>query len=177
MKKAPILNKKNVRKEFLYIEGSLKRLFTRGNQKKGKIAGGVHHTGYIYVRFCGLRYLLHRVVWVYFNGEVKRGMTIDHIDRNPLNNNIENLRLATRSENFGNQSAYKIKNKTSTFKGVFQQSKAKRIGSKNTWVSSIQNKNKRIFLGIFENEIDAAKAYNQSAKKLFGEFALLNEVD
>ena len=45
---------------------------------------------------------LHRQVWIYHNGEIPKGLTIDHIDRNKDNNQIENLRLATYSENIRN---------------------------------------------------------------------------
>ena len=42
---------------------------------------------------------LHRAVWEYCNGEIPKGYTVDHIDRNKDNNQIQNLRLATYSEN------------------------------------------------------------------------------
>ena len=45
---------------------------------------------------------LHRKVWIYHNGEIPKGLVIDHIDRNKDNNEIENLRLATYSENIRN---------------------------------------------------------------------------
>lgn len=45
---------------------------------------------------------LHRQVWIYHNGEIPKGLTIDHIDRDKDNNQIENLRLATYSENVKN---------------------------------------------------------------------------
>ena len=47
---------------------------------------------------------LHRQVWIYHNGEIPSGLLIDHIDRNKDNNQIENLRLATQSENNKNVS-------------------------------------------------------------------------
>ena len=42
---------------------------------------------------------LHRAVWEYHNGKIPEGMVIDHIDRNTNNNQIENLRCVTWSEN------------------------------------------------------------------------------
>lgn len=50
-------------------------------------------------------HVLHRAVWEYHNGKIPAGMVIDHIDRNPDNNQIENLRLVTMSENNKNVSA------------------------------------------------------------------------
>ena len=42
---------------------------------------------------------LHRAVWEYHNGKIPNGLVIDHIDRNTNNNQIENLRCVTQSEN------------------------------------------------------------------------------
>lgn len=47
---------------------------------------------------------LHRAVWEYYNGKIPDGLAIDHIDRNADNNQIENLRLVTYSENNKNVS-------------------------------------------------------------------------
>lgn len=51
---------------------------------------------------------LHRQVWIYHNGEIPKGLVIDHIDRDRGNNQIENLRLVTQSENNKNVSAETI---------------------------------------------------------------------
>ena len=58
------------------------------------------------------------------------------------------------------------KNNTSGFKGVSLKN--------NKWYSSIGYNNKKNFIGLFNNKIDAAEAYNQKAIELFGEFANLN---
>lgn len=60
---------------------------------------------YLYVDFYNpltcknLRIALHRIVYAWFNGVARAGMTIDHIDNNELNNNINNLREMTLEEN------------------------------------------------------------------------------
>lgn len=45
------------------------------------------------------KFLVHRVVWECFNGEIPDKMDIDHIDGNPKNNNLDNLQLLSHAEN------------------------------------------------------------------------------
>jgi len=91
---------------------------------------------------------------------------VDHKNCNSLDNRRANLRFATPSENGHNRR--KIKNATSLFLGV---SSDKPRGN---WECRITHQGKRIKLGRFESEIEAAKAYDEAAKKYFGEFARLN---
>ena len=93
---------------------------------------------------------------------------IDHINRNKLDNRKSNLRIATRSQNCANMK--KDDNCKSIYKGVTWHS------INNKWRARIGVNYKRIHLGLFENEIDAAKAYNDAAKKYFGKYALLNKI-
>ena len=95
------------------------------------------------------------------------GISFDHKDRNYLNNTKSNLRRATQSQNSMN--ATKAKNCLSKFKGV---SYEKRLS--NPWRAYIRFHGKLIHLGNFKLEAEAAKAYDDRAKKLFGEFAVLN---
>lgn len=97
------------------------------------------------------------------------GKQIDHADGNGLNNQRDNLRMCSRSENRGN--AQKRKRGYSSFKGVSWHIRKKK------WYAGIRYNCKSIWLGSFTNEHDAALAYNNAAIKLFGEFARLNEVD
>ena len=106
--------------------------------------------------------LMHRIIM-----KEPKDLQIDHIDGNGLNNKKENLRIVTSSQNNMNRS--KFKNSISKFKGVQFEN--------NKWRSRIRLNKKLYHLGMFENEIDAAKAYNKAAKKLFGEYAKLNEVN
>jgi hypothetical protein len=91
---------------------------------------------------------------------------VDHKNCNSLDNRKNNLRLATRAENIRNRR--KQKNTSSQFIGVsFSKSQGR-------WASEIKCNGKKIWLGRFDNEIDAARAYDEAAKKYFGEFARLN---
>jgi len=98
------------------------------------------------------------------------GLLVDHRNRNTLDNRRENLRLATRSQNSCNSRIDKSK-ATSQFRGVQYW---KRRGR---WVAKIKHKGKETWLGSFDNEIDAARAYDDAAKKYHGEFARLNLPD
>ena len=96
-----------------------------------------------------------------------KGFLVDHKNLNSLDNTRTNLRLATRSQNMFNRK--KIKTATSSrFIGVCFYKRTKK------WCAYIRIGGKLIWLGSFDNEIDAAKAYDAAAKKYHGEFARLN---
>lgn len=105
-----------------------------------------------------------RLVFLFHHGWLPK--VVDHIDRNPMNDNIANLRAATRSQNNMNMSC--IRGLTSIYKGVYL------MKNRTTWESSIKINGKRKYLGTFKIETDAAIAYNKAANELFGEFANLN---
>ena len=102
-------------------------------------------------------------------GENVLKLDIDHIDNNGLNNQKNNLRLCTHSQNMMNQE--KQKNRSTKYKGV---SFHKRD---NIYQSNIRSNGKLIYLGSFISEIEAAKEYDKKAKELFGDFARLNFTD
>lgn len=93
---------------------------------------------------------------------------VDHINHNTLDNRKSELRICKKQENEFN--CRKQANCSSKYKGVCWDK------NKNKWISSIGYNNKLIHLGRYNNEIDAARAYNGKAKELFGEFAYLNDV-
>jgi hypothetical protein len=94
---------------------------------------------------------------------------VDHIDHNGLNNRRSNLRLATFTQNCQNQK--RTANKTSKYKGVHWHKQQKK------WAAAITANKKRKHLGYFEQEEEAAKAYDKAAKKLHADFASLNFPD
>lgn len=97
-----------------------------------------------------------------------KGLVVDHINHDTLDNRRENLRLVTRSQNGFNQKPQK--NTSSKYKGVTWY---KAIGK---WHTQIQVANVRYHLGYYVNEHDAAYVYNAAAKVLFQQYALLNDI-
>lgn len=112
------------------------------------------------------RFQLHRLLYEVFIGPIPEGKFIDHIDRNGLNNSLDNLRLADRSTNVVNQ---KIR-EGRKYKGV-------RPTKSGKYEARTSYKKKEVFLGRFDTEVEAAKAYNDYALKQFGEFAVLNDIE
>ncbi|MCJ7777665.1 MAG: AP2 domain-containing protein [Sedimentisphaerales bacterium] len=104
---------------------------------------------------------LHRLIM-----DAPKGLLVDHRNSDSLDNRRSNLRLATGWQNQCNKR--KGKNATSRYKGVsFRKGRKKCI-------ACIKVGGKQLWLGQFESEIEAAKAYDEAAKKYRGEFACLN---
>lgn len=99
--------------------------------------------------------------------KVPKGMVIDHIDHDGLDNRKANLRPATRCQNMYHRKKTAAASR-SKYKGV------SRRKNSNKWLARIRCEKKSIYLGTFASEIDAAKAYDRAAKKYHGEFASLN---
>jgi len=121
--------------------------------------------GAVYVRSCKRepsgRKRLHRFIL----GVVDPSVLVDHANGNPLDNRRCNIRICTPSQNLCNK---KGGGKYSAFKGVHKSLR------KDKWESSIQVNGKRVHLGSFEIETEAAIAYDDAAKLYHGEFAYLN---
>jgi len=94
-------------------------------------------------------------------------LVVDHINFNGLDNRKANLRIATHRQNVCHRRKLD-KSSRSRHKGAYWEKGLKR------WRASIQINGKRIYLGIFKEEIQAAKAYDNAAKKYHGDFAALN---
>jgi hypothetical protein len=102
--------------------------------------------------------------------DVPKGMVIDHINHDGMDDRSANLRAATLAQNMRNRKKIS-RSCSSKYKGIHWFKRYRK------WSASIRYENKRIFLGYFENEIDAAKAYDAAALKYHKEFAVLNFPD
>lgn len=93
------------------------------------------------------------------------GLLVDHVSGDRLDCRRENLRLATTLENGRNRRAH---GGTSRFKGVCWNKASEK------WQADIRVSGRKIYLGLHENEEDAARAYDAAARQHFGEFARPN---
>ena len=132
-KPKPILSKEELLKIFDYKDGEI----YRKPEKAGTIDGG----GYVQTGIKGKYFKNHRLIFMMHFGYVPE--TIDHIDGNKLNNKIENLRPASKSENQYNKKFQS--NNTSGVKGVTWRKDIKK------WRAKITVDGKHINIGNFDN--------------------------
>lgn len=111
-----------------------------------------------------------RLVYSTFVGPIPDKMVIDHKDHNVLNNNTENLRLATYSQNSCNQ---KLKNGKTT-RGIWF---ARRPGRADRWRAQITHQGKNYKLGSYVTQEEAQEAYNKASEMLHKEFGVKGHVN
>lgn len=122
--------------------------------------------GYRYIRVKGKMRLAHRMAWVMYHGEEPDGL-VDHINGDRTDNRIENLRLATYSQNSANAKLHT--RNTSGLKGA---SRVFRKGKRtDRWQATITVNNKQTYLGSFGTKEEAHAVYLDAARKHQGEFA------
>lgn len=113
----------------------------------------------------GRQIRMHRLVM-----NAPDGAEVDHRNHNGLDNRKENLRICTNQQNQFNGRARKRRATTAKYKGVFQEKSGR-------WRSQICANGTLHYLGKYATEEDAARAYDEKAKELHGEFACLNFPD
>ena len=129
------------------------KVTTTNRVKKGDVAGFDRGDGYILTSIDGFKCRAHRLVWLYCTGEWPEN-EIDHIDGNPSNNRIENLREATHGQNIQNiRKAIKRDGRASPLMGATW---AKKEGR---WKAQIRVCGKNKHLGYFDTDTEASKAY------------------
>jgi hypothetical protein len=155
------LTQKEVQELFDYRNGYL-FWRTSGSGRMSTLipAGGKNQDGYRRIVVFGREWLEHQLVWLYVYGEVKTHL--DHINRVRDDNRIENLRVATGSQNQGNRKLNK--NNRSGYRGVIF------LPSRNKYCATIRIGKSKLFLGHFNNIQDAREIYDKTAREWFGEY-------
>ena len=120
--------------------------------------------GRVFSKIKGEFVFMHRLL---LNAKSKK--VVKHMDNDYLNNQKSNLKTCTYSQK-GASIKY-VQQGTSKYKGVCFHSASKK------WQATTSKKGKKIHIGTFPTEAQAAHAYNLKATELFGEFAFLNEIN
>jgi hypothetical protein len=127
-----------------------------GFAQRGYIKIGLRFSGN---HKCPRKIFGHRLAWLLHYGSFPV-VRLDHIDRNGLNNKIDNLRLTTPSDNAMNSGKHN-NNSKSIYRGVSWSKRAQK------WMAYIYKNNKHIYIGSFKDEKEAARAYIDKALELY----------
>ncbi|QGH77238.1 homing endonuclease [Escherichia phage BEK1-1] len=131
-----------------YSNGDLYRKNHRVSSYNGVKAGYIDLRGYVRTKLFSKMTFAHRVIWEMHNGEVPKGMEIDHINGVKHDNRIENLRCVDRWVNCKN--AAMRKDNTSGVTGVYFINKIKRDGK--PWLVQIQIDKNRVYKTFYTKE-------------------------
>ena len=113
------------------------------------------------------KYSVHQLMAKTFLPDYSEDLVIDHIDRDPQNNNLSNLRMVSHHQNLLNRSPQG--NNVLGLKGV------SRATDRNMFLVQIRN-NKKYYIKRFHSLIDAVKFYNEKSQELHGEFGYINDI-
>jgi len=144
-----------------YRNGFLYWKVDKRKTKPGQQAGRTKANGYCEVRLDGKLHGTHRIIFMMIYGYMPR--IIDHIDGNPSNNFIENLREASHAQNMRN--SQRPKSNTSGFKGVYFDKR------NSNWIAQCVFDGNKFHLGSFKDIHDAARAVTKFREKNHKEFA------
>jgi hypothetical protein len=133
--------------------------FSRGRAKIGKRAGTYNFGLYRKIVIDYKKYYEHHLAWLYVHGVMP--FEVDHIDSDPSNNRIFNLRLATSAQNKWHS---QVRTGQSGLRGAYLDSRSL------TWFSKIQLGDQTKYLGAFGSAQEAHEAYEAAAIQLHGEF-------
>jgi hypothetical protein len=157
-----ILTQNQVRNLFEYRDGELFwKVFTSPSAPIGSKVGHLASDGYIQTHIKRKFYRNHRIIFLYHHGYLPQ--YIDHIDGNRSNNQIENLREATKHQNGCNTKINK--NNTSGVKGVSWHKKTKK------WYVRVSIHRKSISIGYYDSLEDAKIAMIEARNKHHGKYA------
>ena len=135
----------------------IRKIKTSNRAKMGVALGTLKEKEYLTISVNNKLHLAHRLAWLYMYGSFP-DKNLDHINGDPSDNRICNLRLVNQSQNM--QNIEKFKTNTSGYKGVTWRKDTKK------WTAQIWKNSKRFGLGCYETAEDAYAAYCQAAKEM-----------
>lgn len=142
------------------------KISTSARRAAGSLAGCRRPSGYFAINLDGVSYPAHRLALFWFHGKPSECQHVDHIDRNPSNNRLLNLRELTCSENLQNS---KVNSRNvSGIKGVSWDSRERK------WCASLQVNKRFLRLGLFKLMEDAVEA-RKAAEILHHPFRVTSE--
>ena len=128
------------------------------NRFAGKQTGSTESsTGHLVITIDRERYYTHRVIWCYYYGEWPR-LSIDHIDRDPSNNRIINLRSVSTQAN-GRNCKIAV-NSLSGVTGVYEEG-----SKKHPWKAGIKVEGRSVHLGYFKFKYQAITARREAERR------------
>lgn len=164
-----MVQKEDLEKLFSYEDGSIYGKFCESRRKAsntrvvGKDLGTIVEGGYKQLVFTvngvKCKELVHRVIWALHHNEWPE--LLDHIDRDPTNNRIGNLRVANKKINSINSGLFS--NNTSGIKGVSWNKNSQK------WTAQIKDNQKKIHLGSFSSFDEAIIARLKAEERLWGD--------
>lgn len=126
----------------------------------GKVAGHVASNGYRYIRVMKRLYLAHHLVWMWNLGRWPTHYGMDHINRNPLDNRMENLRDMPFSINLSNRGQMRPEILTGVYRAR---------GHARRWEARINDgKSRTKRLGVYDTQEEAHKAFQVAHIERFG---------
>ncbi len=156
-----MITQERLKELFDYQDGQLIRKISRGRGKTstrwsaGTALGHSVKGGYCLASVDYTTYKLHRLIWLWHKGNFPKHH-LDHIDGNPMNNKIENLREATDAQNMQNQRRARANNKLG-IQGVYQ------VNGRFRSVLTTNGKSKH--LGYFDTPEQAHQVYLEEKRK------------
>ncbi len=129
----------------------------------GSVAGYRTNAGYIRVELQDEAYMVHRLIYIYHHGDIPHGYVVDHIDGYKSHNFIDNLRLATSSNNAHNRKT--PSNSSTGQKGVYWET------DRNKWTAKVTVDGRMKRIGRYKTFEEAVAAYQNNLANYVGEFA------
>jgi hypothetical protein len=149
--------------EYFHYEPTTGEIFWwKSSGKKyleGRLAGTINALGYVVITLKGMKLYAHKVAWILSGGSLEKGMVIDHINGVKSDNRIGNLQQITQKENL-----HKKRTSGKYTKGI---SFRKDLKSKPFTVMIRDQQGKKIHLGYFNTEKEAAEAYESKFQELY----------